>query len=180
MHFLHLAPDLQSSDSVVAVEAGRCVFVGGGQSNGAQYFDSVYEPVHTSAQFQFLGSDGTLRAFIEPIFGTGSGQLVGSLWGKLGDDLIDAGVCTTVVWALTALGGTNAAQWSSTGIYGQNVTTHIRALIARGIAITAVLWMQGETDTQLSTSQASYFTSASDMIRMSRTADFWLIGTLPR
>lgn len=161
-------------------EAGRCVFLTAGQSNAAQYYDSIYEPVHSAQQFQFLGSDGTLREFREQVFGNSVPPLVGSLWGKLGDNLIDEGMCTTVVWLLTAIGGTSASEWNSTGIYGQNIVTHIKRMNDLGITITAALWMQGETNTLLGTSQAVYFAQVSDMINMTRNNGFsgpWFIAT---
>lgn len=162
------------------VEEGRCVMLANGQSNAAQYFDSIYTPIHPNNQFQFLGIDGTLRQFKEKVFGAAAPPLVGSLWGKLGDDLIDNGLCVNVVWLLTAIGGTSIEQWSSLGVYGQNIVTHIRRMNDLGISITASTLMQGETNTALGTSQAVYFAQASDMIKMTRNAGFsgpWYIAT---
>lgn len=147
---------------------GRCVLVAGGQSNAAQYYNSIYTPIHPSAQYEFLAVDGTLRSFVEQIFGTASAPLVGSLWGKLGDDLIDNGLCTTVVWLPIAIGGTDISQWNSTGIYGQNLVTAFKRLTALGITPNAFLWMQGEADTLFGTTQAQYFARGSDMINMIR------------
>lgn len=147
---------------------GRCTIVPAGQSNAAQYYNSIYTPTHASSQYEFLAVDGTLRSFVEQIFGTAGAPLVGSLWGKLGDDLIDNGLCTTVVWVPIAIGGTDISQWTSTGIYGQNLVTAFKRLTALGITPNAFLWMQGEADNLLGTTQAQYFARGSDMINMIR------------
>lgn len=218
---------LDTADHPIATwpsETGRCVIAAGGQSNSAQYYDGIYTPTHSSSQFEFLAYDGSLREFVEPIFGPNgntdrgtwsaattyasgdqvlyndaywrasatslnvvpgtdytkwSGALVGSLWGKLGDSLIDNGLCTTVVWIPFGIGGTEIAEWDYTGLYGPNAIAIVNWMNKLSVNISAFLWMQGERDAKIQTSQVNYFTRASQLIQMTRTAGYtgpWYIA----
>ena len=150
------------------VSGRRLILIADGQSNFAQYFDSVYTITKLWKQFEFLSYDGTLRHLKEPIFGPGSGQLVGSLHSKLGEDLIDAGLADYVIWVPVAIGGTNIYQWASKGEYTHNLISAVNRLKYLGLEPSAILTMRGETDCFAGTSQVDYYNRALEQMNTIR------------
>ncbi len=119
-----------------------------GQSNMAQYTNyTPSAPAHASSMYQFLYGDGTLRQWVEPLFGPPSPPLLGSFFGELAEALITGSSFTKVMMCHTALGGTSASEWGPGGHYNSIIVAAFKRLRAAGWPISAVIVGQGENET---------------------------------
>jgi hypothetical protein len=132
-----------------------------GQSNAANDGEPGY--VTGPRVYNFNHFDGRCYAARDPLLGaSGSG---GSVWTRLGDKLVRAGVFEQVLFVPVAVGGTAVADWlPGGGLFDRIVGTH-RELTKHGLRITHLLWHQGETDAGSGTSAADYFSRFETMER---------------
>ncbi|MCV6629680.1 MAG: sialate O-acetylesterase [Flavobacteriaceae bacterium] len=115
------------------------VFITYGQSNAANSGALDY----TIKQPVFQFAIGTSYIYQDPSLGT-TGQK-GSVWGILGDRLIEKGLYQQVVFANCAWGNRSISQLKD-GHYLQYLLHNYRGLIAKYGRVDAILYHQGESD----------------------------------
>jgi len=122
-----------------------------GQSNAANFGET--RKLAGPNVFSFGG--GKLLRARDPIPGAnGTG---GSVWTRLGDKIISAGLYDKVIFIPVAVGSTEIAQWTpEMPIFQKQVIPALEAARKSNLAITHVLWHQGESDAYLQTSWADY------------------------
>ncbi|HQW36543.1 MAG TPA: sialate O-acetylesterase [Thermoflexales bacterium] len=122
-----------------------------GQSNAANFGET--RKLAGPNVFSFGG--GKLLRARDPIPGAnGTG---GSVWTRLGDKIIAAGLYDKVIFIPVAVGSTEIAQWTpEMPIFQKQVIPALEAARKSNLAITHVLWHQGESDAYLQTSWADY------------------------
>jgi hypothetical protein len=121
---------------------GSAVILTLGQSNAANESTLAYQPGEGVFNFNFF--DGKCYVARDPLLGA-SGQ-EGSVWSRLGDQLIRAGVYERVLIAPIAVGGTRVHTWTPDGIHFPRIIKVQQALASQGLKATLVLWHQGEAD----------------------------------
>lgn len=121
-----------------------------GQSNSANHGQGRYQPRH--AQYNYF--EGKLYPASDPLIGaTGEG---GSVWTRLGDKLVEAGMAKQVTLVPIGVGGVRIGAWAKGGeLYGKLVQT-VEQMKQDGIEPDYILWHQGETDNILNTSTSEY------------------------
>ncbi len=80
----------------------------------------------------------------------------GSVWTRLGDKLIAAGLYDRVVFVPAAIGATEIAEWAPGGRLHQDLLRNVRAARRARLTFTHLLWHQGESDAVLGTSAEDY------------------------
>jgi Carbohydrate esterase, sialic acid-specific acetylesterase len=113
-----------------------------GQSNAANSGETRYRTQHDVINYNWV--DGKCYHAEDPLLGTdGDG---GTIWTRLGDDLIESGSYKQVVLVDIAVSGTRIRMWAG----GEGPTRHAvetaSALKRLGRRFTHVLWHQGESD----------------------------------
>lgn len=150
------------------------VLIVAGQSNCANTVDSLYTPTAAKVD-NFNQADGGTYAFVDsPVGCSGFG---GSWLGRLGDKLIAAGIFDRVIFAPIGVSATSITQWAPGGVLNQNLVSVCRRLMAAGLAPSAFLWQQGESDHGMS--QGTYQTHLGNVIGTPRADGFnapWLIA----
>lgn len=121
-----------------------------GQSNAANYGNSMASA--SKSVYNFYA--GTLYKAQDPMLGAdGPG---GSVWTRLGDKLITAGLYDTVVFVPIAVGGSAMDQWTPEGVYHRKILDAIDSLKESRLMLTHLLWHQGETDAMYQTPGHEY------------------------
>jgi lysophospholipase L1-like esterase len=129
-----------------------------GQSNAANFGEN---PRHAGAGvFNFY--QGKLYAAHDPLLGAGGDG--GSVWTRLGDQLIAAKHYDTVVFLTLGVGDAALARWTVNGDLHPRLVEAIRDVQSHGLSITHVLWHQGEKDAMLHTSKHAYQQMFMDMV----------------
>ena len=166
----------------------NCVLIPLGQSNNVNTAPSNYTPTNPTALDNLNPYDGAIYKATDP--------LVGASWGlaappggghpalRLGDALVTAGKCARVIIVPIGIGSSAVADWA-TGTLANRFEVALRRLNQRGVICGSTnvscvaLWGQGETDTDLGTTQAAYTTALNLVISNGATAGFvgrWLIA----
>jgi hypothetical protein len=115
-----------------------------GQSNAANSGDTLYRAKHDVINFNWI--DGKCYHAEDPLLGTdGDG---GTIWTRLGDELIDNGAYKQVVLVDIAVSGTPIRAWAGADGPTRHGVEAAAALRAFGRRFTHVLWHQGESDWQ--------------------------------
>lgn len=169
----------QVSPYIVAGQS-TAVFVVAGQSLAANTVDTNYTPVSPNVHVLNI-YDGGVYSGIDPMLGIPQGNpgQTGSFLGRLGDKLIASGKWQRVVFVPVAVGNTSASQWAIGGIHNKRLLIGPRRAAALNFPITAFLWQQGENDTVLGTTQATYTTELEQIIATPRAEGFnapWFIA----
>lgn len=113
-----------------------------GQSNAANHGEVRYRPHGQVYNFDWM-SERCYRAE-DPLLGaTGDG---GTPWTRLGDELINRGAFRQVVLVTVAVGGTSIHAWVGENGPAAHAVSAATELRRRGLAVTHVLWQQGESD----------------------------------
>ncbi|MFA6448665.1 MAG: sialate O-acetylesterase [bacterium] len=121
-----------------------------GQSNSANSGGSKYTPKRDV----YVYYEGKCYTAADPLYGpNGNG---GTVWSRLGDKLIDAGLYDKVLLVAVGVGGTNMARWTPDGDLYPRVLDAIKSLDSKGIKITHILWHQGESDNGMHTTKDAY------------------------
>jgi hypothetical protein len=121
-----------------------------GQSNAANFGESPLQAREGVYNFY----QGKLYAAYDPLLGAdGDG---GSVWTRLGNKLITSQDYEAVVFIAVGVGGTTIARWKPDGDVHPRLREAIRDVQAHQLAITHVLWHQGESDALLKTSRSAY------------------------
>ncbi len=119
--------------------ARQLVFMTYGQSNAANFGGGTYLPKHDVVNFY----ENATYAYEDPALG-GDGREA-SVWGRVGDKLIEAGHAERVVFALAGAGGRTAGQLATGEEYDYFAESY-RALEEAYGKVDAILFHQGESN----------------------------------
>ncbi len=155
-----------------------------GQSNATNRLNATfYTPTNISKVDVFNIFDGGTYVGTDPLPGCGEWPGCGHWFGRVADGLIADGTYDRVIMVPIAVGGTSIAYHAPGGVLYPNLAMTHRRLAAVGLSPTAILWMQGETDTLQGTSQAAYSASLSAMLQGLKDAGYstpWLLAKCTR
>jgi hypothetical protein len=120
------------------------VILGVGQSNIANEGDpnGLYVPGSGVYNFNFL--DGRCYAAQDPLLGATGDR--GNFLTRLGDLLVRKGVYDRVLLVSIGHGGTYASDWQPGGRVNLRLMMTLELLRSAGLAITHVIWQQGEAE----------------------------------
>lgn len=105
---------------------------------------------------------GKLYLARDPLLGAdGNG---GSVWSRLGNNIIAKDLYDGVVFVPLGVGATQIARWKSDGDLHPRIIEAINELKAKQLTITHLLWHQGEQDAHLKTSKDEYKKMFLDML----------------
>ncbi|MHC1733127.1 MAG: sialate O-acetylesterase [Bacteroidales bacterium] len=121
-----------------------------GQSNSANYGQTPY----TCKLEVYSWYNGSMAKAADPLPGASGDK--GSVWGRLGDKLIEAGMARKVLIVPVGVGSTTVSQWSEKGELNDRIKASLNDLKSKGIVIDLILWHQGESDNLANTSGTSY------------------------
>ena len=114
-----------------------------GQSNAANHGEGRYGPPrHPVYSFNIMDSRAYLAA--DPLPGATGED--GSPWGRLGDLMVEAGLCRSVLIVSLAVGGSFVAEWGPNGQWGRRLQFGLGRVVRSGIRIDRLLWHQGEAE----------------------------------
>ena len=123
-----------------------------GQSNSANYGQPQY--LYTAKHDVFNYYQGKLYKAQDPLLGaTGKGA---SVWGILGDKLIEANVADAVTIIPIGIGGVTVGSWAKGGANHALLEKTLDELVAKGIHIDCICWHQGESDNIKNTPTEKY------------------------
>jgi hypothetical protein len=80
----------------------------------------------------------------------------GSVWTRLGDKLIAAGLYDRVIFVPASIGATEIALWAPGGLLHEDLLRNVREAQQAGYRFTHLLWHQGESDAALGTRSLDY------------------------
>lgn len=141
-------PDLVADGSgreavdCAAIRKDAAILLIMGQSNAANSGDTLYRSKRDVINFNWI--DGKCYHAEDPLLGTDGGG--GSIWTRLGDELIDGGAYKQVVLVDIAVSGTRIRTWAGAKGPARHAVEAAAALRAFGLRFTHVLWHQGESD----------------------------------
>jgi hypothetical protein len=146
------------------------IYITAGQSNAASWGSPAATATDDRVSALHSGT-GVWSLATDPMpYADGTG---GSPWTRLGD-LLAAQNNVPVAFACIALGGTSIAQWHpTTGTLYPRFTAALSRFPVDGFK--AVLWHQGETDSQSSTTKAAMISGLQTLIARTRSDDAWNI-----
>jgi hypothetical protein len=153
------SPVQRAEAPISSVPSGRVmVALVFGQSNSANFGETP----HKSRQGVYNFYKGKLYPAQDPLLGaTGDG---GSVWTRLGDQLVEKKYYDAIVFVPLGVGETAIARWKSDGDLHPAILQAIHDVEAQGLTITHLLWHQGESDALLKTSQSTYKIMFLDML----------------
>ena len=155
------------------------VFIIAGQSLCCNSVNATYTPIHDSKIDNLNIYDGLLTEAVDPLLGC---QLTGgNIFLRVADLLISDGIYDRVILIPVGIGATSIANWATdlNSALRDRLVVASRRAAALGLSITAYLCMQGETDTLLGTSQATYGSALAILLSIPAAAGFnapWLVG----
>jgi carbohydrate esterase-like sialic acid-specific acetylesterase len=156
----------------VANPAGTTVILTFGQSNAANCGEERYAARGAVHVFNIF--DMRFYRAIDPLPGASvdAGCVYGgSVWGKLGDKLIDAGVAASVLIVPIAFGASYIEDWAPGGGCHRRLCLALHRLKSAGIKIDMLCWHQGEADANhTGMSAAEYSRHFHSMLRPVREA----------
>lgn len=151
----------RSRAALSSLSGTTIVLVIGGQSNATSSFPTPYVPSNGTV-YTFNIYDGGLYSSKDPQLGCSAVAQVqapypqGHWAGRLADKLITAGKATNVILVPMGIAGSAIADWAQAGANFNRWTVTGRRLATAGITPTAILFQQGESDLELSTTQVNY------------------------
>jgi hypothetical protein len=126
----------------VANPAGTTVILTFGQSNAANSGEERYAA--RGAVHVFNVFDMRFYRAVDPL--PGASHDGGSVWGRVGDKLIDAGTAQSVLIVPIAFGATYIKDWAPGGDCYRRLLFALHRLKSAGIKIDMLCWHQGEAD----------------------------------
>jgi hypothetical protein len=126
----------------IANPPGTAVILTFGQSNAANSGEERYAArgaVHVFNMF-----DRKFYRAIDPL--PGASDDGGSVWSRLGDKLIDAGVAQSVLFVPVAFGGTLIEDWAPAGQRYRRLLFALHRLKSVGVEVDMLCWHQGEAN----------------------------------
>ncbi len=152
---------LVSCDDFMAADPRNAVLFTFGQSNAANFGRGMYTPDADVVNFNF--HDGNCYAADDPLLGPDGNT--GSVWGRVGDKLIDRGTFDKVLVVPFAIGGTALSEWiPNGGRLHPRVERAAQEIASAGIVPTHVLWHQGEADVLSETTEEQYTAMFSQLV----------------
>jgi hypothetical protein len=144
------------------------IFIVAGQSNACNAIDGAYVPTNGAKIDNLNFYDGGTYAAADPLLGAHgevkAGGPAGNLFLPMADKLITDGVFDRVILIPVGIGGTLISEWAAEPGVSRIVAGHRRAA-AHGWSVTAILFMQGESDNNpAGTSQSAYAASMATML----------------
>jgi len=127
---------------IIANPPGTTVILTFGQSNAANSGNEHYAPrgaVHVFSTF-----DMKFYRAIDPL--PGASDKGGSVWGRLGDRLIDAGFARSVLFVPIAFGASYVEDWAPGGQCYPRLMLALHRLKRAGITVDLLCWHQGEAN----------------------------------
>ncbi len=121
-----------------------------GQSNAANFGEGRRKS-RAGVFYFFRGRFGRAR---DPL--PGANGIGGSVWTRLGDQLIVAKLFTQVIFVPAAIGATEIALWAPGGLLHEDLLRNIRETLQAGHRFTHLFWHQGESDAVLKIDPADY------------------------
>lgn len=135
-----------------------------GQSNSANY--GQWNHLYTCRHDVFNYFRGSLYRAQDPLLGAnGEGA---SVWGIVGDKMIEKGMADAVSIIPIGIGGVEIAAWAEGGKHHALLLETLDEIVRHGIHIDYVCWHQGESDNIANTSREVYierFLSIRDAFR---------------
>ena len=126
----------------IANPPGTTVILTFGQSNAANSGEERYAARGQVHVFNIF--DMRFYRAIDPL--PGASHDGGSVWGRLGDKLIDAGVAPSVLFVPIAFGATYVQDWAPGGPHHRRLLFALHRLKSARIKIDMLCWHQGEAD----------------------------------
>jgi hypothetical protein len=126
----------------IANPPGTTVILTFGQSNAANWGEERYAArgaVHVFNMF-----DMKFYRAIDPL--PGASEKGGSVWGRLGDRLIDAGFASSVLFVPIAFGASYVEDWAPGGQCYPRLMLALHRLKRAGITVDLLCWHQGEAN----------------------------------
>jgi hypothetical protein len=133
-------------------ESFDAVLLIAGQSMSTNAGETPYAPRRAVANLNVY--DGEIYAARDPLLGTSEDR--GSVASRLGELMIERGVARRVLLVPIGIGGSTMREWAPGGPLFARFVVAQRALAARGLAATHVLWAQGESDAVLDTTRLDW------------------------
>lgn len=121
-----------------------------GQSNVASHGDGRAR----SAVGSMVNPAGLMMPLADPVRG-GSGQ-GGSIWPRVADRAVDAGLCDRLVVTVRAVSGASVESWARGGDNFTALKGEINRIAAGSPPVDLVVWHQGERDTKDGTRTRPY------------------------
>jgi len=140
-------------------QPGSVILLTLGQSNAANESEPGFQPGEGVYNFSFF--DAKCYVARDPLLGTTGEE--GSVWSRLGDELVRSGRFQRVLIAPIAVGGSRVRAWTPSGAHFSRIVAVQKALASRGLRSTYVLWHQGESDARW-TSQEEYLALFGEML----------------
>ena len=123
-----------------------------GQSNSANHGQPQYP--YTAQHEVYNYHNGKLYKAQDPLLGaTGNGA---SVWGIVGDKMIERGMTDAVTIVPIGVGGVNIASWCKGGGCYNTLIKTLDELKAHNVKIDCICWHQGETDNIQNTPTETY------------------------
>ena len=129
---------------------GSMVLFTFGQSNSANYGQGHYKSQNEVYDYY----EGKLFHAEDPLFGSGGEGA--TVWTRLGDKIIDAGMAERVTIVPIGVGGVRVGAWAKGGELYERLVNTVESLKKNGVELTYILWHQGETDNILNTTKEDY------------------------
>jgi hypothetical protein len=111
-----------------------------GQSNAANSINATITPSPGALNFSIY--DGNCYVAEDPLLGASNGG--GNFATRLASKMVDGGLYDAVVLAPIAVGSTYVEDWAADGRLNQRIVIAAKRLRAANLAVTHVLWHQGE------------------------------------
>jgi hypothetical protein len=111
-----------------------------GQSNVA----NSGETPAAAGEGVYVFHEGLLHPAVDPL--PGAPGRSGSVWTRLGPQILAAELADAVVFVPVTVGGTRSARWAPGGDLHHRIHDALDALDDAGIRVTHLLWHQGESD----------------------------------
>jgi lysophospholipase L1-like esterase len=126
------------------------VAVAFGQSNSANFGNTPRRAGPGVYSFY----EGRCFRAADPMPGAGGGG--GSVWTRLGDEILKSGLYSNVLFASIGVGGTSVSQWRPGGILHNKILATVEQLRKHRLEPTHMLWHQGEADMRRRTNTRQY------------------------
>jgi len=120
-----------------------------GQSQAANNGESKY----SSKENVYNYYNGKFYTAVDPLKGATGKR--GSVWTRLGDKIIEQGLCDRVLFVPVAYGASGIESWSPDGQFYSRITNAIDGLRKYNLEVTHMFWSQGSYDSWQHTPEAA-------------------------
>lgn len=137
------------------ISKDAAVILAFGQSNAASFGLGRHQA--SKGAYNLNYRDGKCYRLSDPLMGTSGAD--GSVWSRLGDELVKGGTFKQVLFVTVAIGGTSINRWyKKPGMVTlfERIAGANRYLKAQGRKFTHLLWHQGESDASTGMTKETY------------------------